>query len=52
MYTPGQVFGFLLLICITVGVVLGGVTALILDRMLAKRTRDVTVDRERVRVED
>jgi len=52
VYTPSQVFGFLLLICITVGVVIGGVTALILDRMLAKRTRDVTVDRERVRVED
>ena len=25
VYSPGQVFGFLLLICITVGVVVGGV---------------------------
>lgn len=52
VYSSGQVFGFLLLICITVGVVVGGVTALILDRVLARRTRDVTVDRESVRVED
>lgn len=52
VYTPSQVFGFLLLICITVGVVVGGVTALLLDRMLAGRTRDVTVDRESVRLED
>ena len=52
VYSSGQVFGFLLLICVTVGVVVGGVTALILDRVLAKRSRDVTVDRESVRVED
>jgi hypothetical protein len=52
VYSSGQVFGFLLLICVTVGVVGGGVTALILDRVLAKRTRDVIVDRESVRVED
>jgi Na+/pantothenate symporter len=52
VYSSGQVFGFLLLICITVGVVVGGVVALLLDRALAKRTRDVIVDRESVRVED
>jgi hypothetical protein len=52
VYSSGQVFGFLLLICITVGVVVGGVTALILDRVLAGRTRDVIVDRESVRLED
>jgi NhaP-type Na+/H+ or K+/H+ antiporter len=52
VYSQTQVFGFLALICITVGVVLGGVTALILDRVLARRTREVTVDRESVRVED
>jgi hypothetical protein len=52
VYTSSQVFGFLALICITVGVVLGGLTALVLDRMLAKRTRDVVVDRESVRAED
>ena len=52
VYSQTQVFGFLALICITVGVVLGGVTALILDRALARRTREVTVDRESVRIED
>jgi len=52
VYTSSQVFGFLALICITVGVVLGGLTALLLDRMLATRTRDVVVDRESVRAED
>ncbi|SFR89745.1 hypothetical protein SAMN04487846_0379 [Microbacterium sp. cf046] len=52
VYSQSQVFGFLALICITVGVVLGGVIALLLDRVLAKRTREITVDRESVRVED
>lgn len=52
VYTSGQVFGFLALICITVGVVLGGLTALLLDRMLARRSRDVIVDRESVRADD
>jgi hypothetical protein len=52
VYSQGQVFGFLALICITVGVVLGGVTALILDRVLARRTRDVRVDRESIRIEE
>lgn len=52
VYSSSQVFGFLLLICITVGVVIGGVVALLLDRALATRTRDVVVDRESVRVED
>jgi hypothetical protein len=28
------------------------VTALVLDRVLARRTREVTVDRESVRLED
>ena len=52
VYSQGQVFGFLTLICVTVGVVVGGVTALIFDRVLARRTRDVVVDRESVRSED
>lgn len=52
VYSQTQVFGFLSLIFITVGVVAGGVTALILDRVLARRTREVTVDRESVRIED
>jgi len=52
VYSQTQVFGFLSLIFVTVGVVAGGVTALILDRVLARRTREVTVDRESVRIED
>jgi hypothetical protein len=52
VYSSGQVFGFLALICITAGVVLGGLTALLLDRMLARRSRDVVVDRESVRADD
>jgi len=51
IYSQGQVFGFLALICITVGVALGGVVALIFDRALAKKAHDVTVDHERLRVE-
>jgi len=52
VYSPGQVFGFLALACIPVGVVVGAVVALILDRVLARRTREVTVDRESVHLED
>jgi len=52
VYSQTQVFGFLSLLFVTVGVVAGGVTALILDRVLARRTREVMVDRESVRIED
>jgi hypothetical protein len=52
VYSQTQVFGFLSLIFVTVGVMAGGVTALILDRVLARRTREVTVDRESVRIEE
>jgi hypothetical protein len=52
VYTQTQVFGFLALICITVGVVVGAVVALILDRVLARRAHAVTVDRERIHIED
>lgn len=52
VYSSGQVFGFLALICISVGLALGGVVALILDRALRRRTRQVTVDRETIHVVD
>lgn len=52
VYSQSQVFGFLSLIFVTVGIVAGGVTALILDRVLGRRTREVTVDRESVRIEE
>ncbi len=42
VYSQGQVFGFLALICVTVGVVLGAVVALVLDRRSSRHTRDVT----------
>lgn len=52
VYSQSQVFGFLALILITVGIVAGGVTALVLDRVFARRAREVTVDRESVHIED
>ena len=52
VYSQTQVFGFLALICITAGIVVGGVVALILDRVFSRRTREVTVDRESVRIEE
>ena len=48
VYSQGQVFGFLALVCIAVGVLLAGLLALILDRRSRRRTRDVTVDHESV----
>lgn len=47
-YTPGQVFGFLALIGVAVGATLGGIVALLFDRVLGRRTHEVTVDRETV----
>ena len=50
-YSQGQVFGFLALICVPIGIALAGVTALILDRRSQGRTRQVTVDHESVHVD-
>ncbi|MCT9819325.1 potassium transporter Trk [Microbacterium sp. W1N] len=47
IYSDSQVFGFLALFCATVGLVVGGIVALILDRTLSRRAREVAVDRER-----
>ena len=47
-YSQGQVFGFLALICVTVGVALGGIVALVLDRLSSRRAREVAVDHESV----
>ncbi|ANF31766.1 hypothetical protein A0130_08860 [Leifsonia xyli] len=49
-YDRGSVFGFLLAICVTIGVALGAVVALILDRTTARRARSVQADRIDVRV--
>ena len=45
-FDRGQVFGFLLLICATVGAALGAVVALIIDRSTARRAHSVTVVHE------
>ncbi|MGH1550564.1 hypothetical protein ACRAWB_15855 [Leifsonia poae] len=48
-YDRGSVFGFLLAICVTIGVALGAVVALVLDRTTARRARSVQADRIDVR---
>ena len=48
MYSASQVFGFLCLVCIPVGMALAGGLALLLDRRLARRTHEVRIDHERV----
>lgn len=47
-YSPMQVFGFIVLVCVPVGIVVGAVVALILDRTMARRAREIRVDHERV----
>jgi len=51
-YDRGSVFGFLLAICATIGVALGAVVALVLDRATARRARTVQADRIDVRVHE
>lgn len=48
VYSTPQVLGFVALICIPVGIALGGAVALILDRVVGRRTREVRIDRETV----
>ncbi|MFE6736468.1 potassium transporter Trk [Microbacterium sp. NPDC057650] len=47
-YPAGQVFGFMLLWTVPIGVAIGGVVALILDRSARKHARVVQVQHERV----
>ena len=47
VYTQGQVFGFLVLICVTVGLGIGGLVALLFDRRSARHTRQVSAEHER-----
>ncbi|MDQ1130132.1 potassium transporter Trk [Microbacterium sp. SORGH_AS_0888] len=51
-YSAMQVFGFLALAGVAVGLGFGALVALVLDRTVGRRTREVRVDRERVRVEE
>lgn len=48
VYSQGQVFGFLALVGIAVGLAVGGLVALLLDRIIGRRTRTVRVDHESV----
>lgn len=51
-FSPGQVFGFLLLICIPIGLVVFGLLAWILDLSSRSKTHTVRVDRVNVRVSE
>ncbi len=51
VYSQGQVFGFLLLICIPVGLALAAFVALWFDRRSRSHTREVAVDHESVHVD-
>ena len=48
VYSQGQVFGFLALICVAVGIAVFATIAIVLDRRSSRRTREVMVDRETV----
>lgn len=52
IYSQGQVFGFLVLICVPVGLALAGLVVLAFDRRSRRHTRQVTVDHESVQVDD
>lgn len=47
-YSTGQVFGFLLLVCIPVFLAIAAVVALVFDRRSRRRTHEVTIDHESV----
>jgi len=48
VYPPGQVFGFALLWTVPIGIGLGGLVAIILERIARRHDRVVRVDRETV----
>ena len=52
VYPAGQVFGFLLLWAIPVGLALGGIVALIFDRTARRKARTVRVRHESVETSD
>lgn len=51
-YSVGQVFGFVLLICVPVGMALSALVALVLDRRARRRSREVRIAHDHVRVTD
>lgn len=50
VYSQVQVFGFTALICVVAGVAVAAIVALIFERALGGRTRQVTVDHEQFEV--
>lgn len=51
-YSTGQVFGFLALYCIPLGIALVGIVALILDKVVGRRAKDVRITHEHVHLGD
>lgn len=51
IYSQGQVFGFLALVSIAGGLAVFGTLALVLDRVVGRKTHTVTVDHEAVQRE-
>ncbi|MCR2813112.1 potassium transporter Trk [Microbacterium sp. zg.Y1090] len=52
VYSPMQVFGFLALFGVPIGIALGGIVALVFDRVLSARARDVQIEHEHIRTQD
>lgn len=52
VYTDGQVFGFLALGGIALGLAVGALVAIILDKVVGRRTREVEVTHETVETTD
>lgn len=52
VYPPGQVFGFLLLWTVPIGLALGGVVGLILERVSRRHDRTVRVEHETIVTND
>ena len=52
VYPPGQVFGFLLLWTVPVGLALGGIVGLILERISRRHDRTVRVEHETIVTND
>lgn len=52
VYPPGQVFGFSLLWTVPIGIALGGLIAVMLDRRARRFERTVRVEHERVSESD
>lgn len=51
-YTPGQVFGFLALIGIAVGLAAGAAVALVFDRLSRRKAREVTVEHASIQIDE